>query len=154
MIQDTSSADWNRTLDINLKGVFHCMKYEIPQMLKQGKGASVNCASVAGLVGFAGISPYVASKHAIVGITKAVALENAKTGIRVNAVCPGVIQTEMIDRFIKTNPQAEQMLTAGEPVGRLGKPEEIAEAVIWLCSDAASFVTGLAMPVDGGWVAQ
>jgi NAD(P)-dependent dehydrogenase (short-subunit alcohol dehydrogenase family) len=154
MIQDTSSADWNRTLDINLKGVFHCMKYEIPQMLKQGKGAIVNCASVAGLVGFAGISPYVASKHAIVGITKAVALENAKTGIRVNAVCPGVIQTEMIDRFIKTNPQAEQMLTAGEPVGRLGKPEEIAEAVIWLCSDAASFVTGLAMPVDGGWVAQ
>lgn len=154
MLQDISEADWNHTLDINLKGVFYCMKYEIPQMLKQGKGAIVNCSSVAGLVGFAGISPYVASKHAIAGLTKAVALENAKTGIRVNAVCPGVIHTDMIDRFVKTNPQAEQMLSAGEPVGRMGKPEEIAETVAWLCSDAASFVTGIAMPVDGGWVAQ
>ena len=154
MIQDLSEADWDHTLNINLKGVFFCLKYQIPQMLKQGKGAIVNCASVAGLVGFAGISPYVASKHALVGITKAIALENAKTGIRVNAVCPGIIHTEMIDRFLKTSPEAGQMLTAGEPVGRMGKPEEVAEAVIWLCSDASSFVTGVALPVDGGWVAQ
>jgi NAD(P)-dependent dehydrogenase (short-subunit alcohol dehydrogenase family) len=153
-IQDISVEEWDRTIDINLKGVWLCMKHEIREMLKHGQGAIVNCASVAGLVGFEGIAPYEASKHGVVGLTKTAALENAKTGIRINAICPGVIHTPMIDRFLKGNAANEAALSAGEPVGRMGSPEEIAEAVMWLCSDASSFVTGDAIPVDGGWVAQ
>jgi NAD(P)-dependent dehydrogenase (short-subunit alcohol dehydrogenase family) len=149
-----TEQNWDRVLSINLKGVWLCMKYEIPLMLKQGGGAIVNCASIAGLVGFAGIPAYVASKHGIVGLTRTAALELAKSNIRVNAVCPGVIQTPMIDRFAHGEAQIQQQLVAGEPIGRLGKPEEIAEAVLWLCSDAASFVTGQPLAVDGGWVAQ
>jgi NAD(P)-dependent dehydrogenase (short-subunit alcohol dehydrogenase family) len=141
-------------LDVNLKGVWLCMKYEIPYMLKQGKGAIVNTASIAGLVGFQGLTAYVASKHAIVGITKTAALEYAKQGLRVNVVCPGVIKTPMIDRFTGKKKEAEQQFENMEPVGRMGKPEEVAEAVIWLCSDAASFVTGDSLAVDGGWIAQ
>src|SRR5215510_2016450 len=149
-----SEEGWNRVIDINLKGVWLCMKHEIPQMLKQGGGAIVNTASVAGLVGFAGLSAYVASKHAVNGLTKTAALEYAKSGIRVNSVCPGVIRTPMVERFFSANPQASESMAALEPVGRLGKPEEIAEAVVWLCSDAASFVTGLPMAVDGALTAQ
>jgi NAD(P)-dependent dehydrogenase (short-subunit alcohol dehydrogenase family) len=130
------------------------MKYEIPQMLKQGGGAIVNTASVAGLVGFRGLPAYVASKFGVVGLTKAAALDYATAGIRVNAVCPGVIRTPMVERITGGDPQAEAQFAAGEPVGRLGDPREIGEAVVWLCSDAASFVTGHAMAVDGGWVAQ
>ena len=130
------------------------MKYEIPEILKQGKGAIVNCASVAGLVGFGGLPAYVASKHGVVGLTKTAALEYAQLGIRVNAVCPGVIQTPMIDRLTGTNKEAIDQFTKLEPVGRFGQPEEIANAVVWLCSDKASFVTGHAMAVDGGFVAQ
>ncbi len=152
-IQDCTEENWDRTISINLKGIWLCMKYEIPQMLKQGKGAIVNCASVAGLIGFPGLPAYVASKHAVAGLTKTAALENSKEHIRVNAVCPGVIHTNMIDRITGKDKNVEQQYTNMEPVGRMGTPEEVAEAVVWLCSDSASFVTGTALPVDGGWIA-
>jgi NAD(P)-dependent dehydrogenase (short-subunit alcohol dehydrogenase family) len=145
---------WDKTIDINLKGVWLCMKYEIPEMLKNHGGAIVNTSSVAGLVGFANIPAYTASKHGVAGLTKVAALEFAQKGVRVNAVCPGVIRTPMIERFTGGNPDIEAQFTAGEPIGRLGEPREIADAVVWLCSDEASFVTGAAIPVDGGWVAQ
>jgi NAD(P)-dependent dehydrogenase (short-subunit alcohol dehydrogenase family) len=147
--------DWDRIIDVNLKGVFLGMKYEIAQMLEQGSGgAIVNTASVAGLVGGAGLSGYVSSKFGVVGLTKAAALDYAKAGIRVNAVCPRVIRTPMVQRGITEQPEMEARLIAGEPIGRLGEPEEIGEAVVWLCSGRASFVTGHALEVDGGWVAQ
>ncbi|MEW6296745.1 MAG: SDR family oxidoreductase [Thermodesulfobacteriota bacterium] len=149
-----TEADWDRVLAINLKGVWLCMKYEIAQMLRQGGGAIVNTASGAGLVGVPGLSAYVASKHGVVGLTKTAALECAKAGVRVNAVCPGVIQTPMVARLTSSRPDLSEALVAAEPMGRTGKPEEVAEAVVWLCSDAASFVTGHAMSVDGGYVAQ
>ncbi len=151
---ELEEKDWDRTIGVNLKGILLCMKYEIPYMLKQGKGAIVNTSSVAGLVGFLGIPAYTASKHGILGLTKASALEYAKQGIRINAVCPGVIKTPMIDRFTGKNKEVEKQFANQEPIGRLGEPEEVAAAVTWLCSDKASFVTGVAMPVDGGWVAQ
>lgn len=146
--------DWDRVIAINLTGVWFCLKYEIPSMLNTGGGAIVNTSSVAGLLGFRGGSGYVASKHGVVGLTKTAALEYAKSGVRVNAVCPGAIDTPMMGRITGHKPQRAERMAASEPVGRMGKPEEIAEAVIWLCSDAASFVTGHAMPVDGGVVAQ
>ncbi len=152
--KDCTEENWDKTIGVNLKGIWLCMKYEIPEILKQGKGAIVNCASVAGLVGFGGVPAYVASKHGVVGLTKTAALECAQLGIRVNAVCPGVIQTPMIDRLTGTNKEAIDQFTKLEPVGRFGQPEEIANAVVWLCSDKASFVTGHAMAVDGGFVAQ
>lgn len=152
-VHECSEENWDKTISVNLKGVWLCMKYEIPQMLKQGKGVIVNTSSVAGLIGFAGLPAYVSSKHAIIGLTKTAALENAKTGIRVNAVCPGVIKTAMIDRITGKDKAAEKQYEGMEPVGRMGKPEEIAEAVTWLCSDAASFITGVALPADGGWMA-
>lgn len=151
---EQTPADWQRVLDVNLGGVWRCMRAEILVMLDAGGGAIVNCASVAGLVGFAGIAPYVASKHGVVGLTKTAALDYATAGIRVNAVCPGVVHTQMIERFVHDDPQLEAALVASEPVGRMGQPAEIGAAVAWLCSDAASFVTGIAMPVDGGFVAQ
>jgi NAD(P)-dependent dehydrogenase (short-subunit alcohol dehydrogenase family) len=151
---DGTEENWNRVININLKGVWLCMKYEIPEMQKQGGGAIVNMASVAGLVGFQGMPAYCASKGGIIQLTKVAALEYAKAGIRVNAVCPGVIRTPMVERVTGGNPEAEAQFTAMEPVGRMGTPEEIAESVVWLCSDAASFVTGHPMVVDGGLVAQ
>lgn len=151
---ECTEENWDKTININLKGVWLCLKHQIPHMLKQGKGAIVNNASIAGLVGFPGISAYVASKHGIIGLTKNAALENAKLGIRVNVVCPGVIKTPMIDRFTGKNKEVEKQFAGMEPIGRLGQPEEVAEAVTWLCSDAASFVTGHTMVVDGGWIAQ
>jgi len=152
--QDCSEENWDKTLDINLKGIWLCMKYQIPVMLKKGKGSIVNCSSVAGLVGFQGLPAYVASKHGVIGLTKTAALENAKLGIRVNVVCPGVIQTPMIDRLTGKKKETIEQFTGLEPIGRFGEPEEIACAVIWLCSEEASFVTGIAMPVDGGFVGQ
>jgi NAD(P)-dependent dehydrogenase (short-subunit alcohol dehydrogenase family) len=152
--QECTEENWDKTIGINLKGVWLCMKYEIPFMLKQGKGAIVNCASVAGLIGFPGLPAYVATKHGVVGLTKTAALENAKQNIRINAVCPGVIKTSMIDRITGKDKVVEKQYMDMEPLGRMGQPEEVAEAVVWLCSDAASFVTGHAMPVDGGWVAS
>jgi len=151
---DYDEADWDRVIAINVKGVWLCMKYQIPQMLKQGSGAIVNTASGAGLLGVPQMPAYVASKHAVVGLTKTAALEYAKAGIRVNAVCPGVIKTPMVDRMTNLRPGRMERMAAAEPIGRMGKPEEIAAAVVWLCSDAASFVTGLPMPVDGGITAQ
>ncbi len=153
-IIDQPKENWDRVIAINLTGVWLCMKYEIPHMLKQKSAAIVNTASVAGLVGFTGITPYVASKHGVIGLTRTAALEYAETGLRINAVCPGVIKTPMIDRFTHGDPEAEKAMTAMEPMGRLGKPEEIAEMVVWLCSDKASFVTGEPYPVDGGFVAR
>lgn len=152
--QDCTEENWDKTIGINLKGIWLCMKYEIPEILKQGKGAIVNCASVAGLVGFNGLPAYVASKHGVVGLTKTAALECSKLGIRVNVVCPGVIQTPMIDRLTGKTREGIEQFKGLEPVGRFGLPEEIANTVVWLCSDEASFVTGHAMAVDGGFVAQ
>lgn len=151
---DCSEENWDKTLAINLKGVWLCMKYELPELLKQGKGSIVNCASIAGMIGYPDLPAYVASKHGIIGLTKTAALEFAKSNIRINAVCPGVIKTAMIDRLTGNKKEAEDQYASMEPVGRLGTPEEVANAVLWLCSDEASFVTGHAMAVDGGWLAQ
>ena len=148
-----AEEDWAPVIKINLKGVWLCMKYEVPQMLQQGSGSIVNTASGAGLIGVKRMPAYVASKHAVVGLTKTAALEYAKSGIRVNAVCPGVIKTSMVERVSGSRPDVFEKMIAAEPIGRAGQPEEIAEAVVWPCSDAASFVTGHAMAVDGGAVA-
>ncbi len=145
---------FDRLMDINVKGVWLCLKYEIPQMLKQGGGAIVNTASVAGLVGSKQLSAYSASKHAVVGLTKTAALEYAAEGIRVNAVCPGIIDTPMLDRLTTSSEDYAAAIAFRQPISRLGTPEEVAEAVAWLCSDAASLVTGLAMAVDGALTAQ
>ena len=151
---ELTESNWDRVINTNLKGVWLCMKYGIPEMLKQGSGAIVNTSSVAGLVGFQSIPAYVASKHGVVGLTKSAALEYAKLGIRINAILPGVVRTPMVERFLYSDHEVEASLLAQEPIGRFGTPEEIAEAVIWLCSDAASFVTGHALVADGGFLAQ
>ena len=130
------------------------MKYEIPQMIAQGCGSIVNTSSILGQVGCREASAYAASKHGVIGLTRAAALENAAQGIRVNALCPGYIRTPMVERVFALDPSIEESVTARHPLGRLGRPEEIAAAVVWLCSDAASFVTGQAWPVDGGYLAQ
>jgi NAD(P)-dependent dehydrogenase (short-subunit alcohol dehydrogenase family) len=153
-VHECTEENWDNTIGVNLKGIYLCMKYELPHMLKQRSGAIVNCASVAGLIGFPGLGAYVASKHGIIGLTKTAALENAKWGVRINAVCPGVIKTPMVDRMTGKDKVAEKQFENMEPVGRMGQPEEVAEAVTWLCSGSSSFVTGHAMAVDGGWVAQ
>jgi len=150
-----TSENWDRVIAINLTGVWMCMKAEIAQMLLQGGGgAIVNTSSVAGLAGTKGGPAYVASKHGVAGLTKAAALEYGKQGIRVNAVCPGPIRTPMMARIMGGSEEAERRFVRGEPLRRFGQPEEIGEAVAWLCSDRASYVTGLPMPVDGGAVAQ
>lgn len=154
VIHESSNDNWEKVIGINLTGAYYCMKHQIPEMLKTGGGSIVNNASIAGLVGFNGIPAYVASKHALVGLTKNVALDYAKQQIRVNAVCPGIIETPMIDRFTAGNKDATAQLIASEPIGRIGLPEEIANTVAFLCSDDASFITGQALAVDGGWVAQ
>jgi NAD(P)-dependent dehydrogenase (short-subunit alcohol dehydrogenase family) len=151
---EVTEENWNRVIDINLKGAWLCMKYELPHMLQQGKGVIVNCSSIAGLVGFPGIAAYAASKHGLLGLTKTAALEYAQSGVRINAICPGVIKTPMIDRFIEKNNTTEEAMASGEPIGRMGTPEEIAEGAVWLCSDAASFITGHPLVADGGWVAR
>ena len=153
-LADCTLENWQRVIAVNLTGTFLCLRAEIPAMLRGGGGAVVNCASVAGLVGFGGIPAYTASKHGVVGLTKAAALDYATSGVRVNAVCPGVIQTAMVDRFTGGSPEAVAAMTAMQPVGRLGRPEEVAALAVWLCSDAASFVTGEAIAVDGGFVAR
>jgi NAD(P)-dependent dehydrogenase (short-subunit alcohol dehydrogenase family) len=148
-----SEEDWDRTIDINLKGVWLCLKYEIRQMLKQGGGgAIVNMASVTGLIGSAGAAAYSASKHGVIGLTKSAALETGKNGIRVNAVCPAVIETPMEKRLFSA-PAVHKGVLSCHPIGRFGKPAEIAEAVVWMCSDRASFMTGQSLVLDGGFLA-
>lgn len=151
---DYSEEDWDRVIAVNLKGVWLCMKHEIAQMIRQGGGSIVNNSSVEGLVGLEGTSVYAASKHGVVGLTKTAALEYAQSGIRVNAVCPGLIRTPMVERYSGGDPEIEAQFATVEPVGRMGSAEEVGEAVVWLCSEAASFVTGHAMAVDGGYVAR
>ncbi len=151
-VAQLSVDGWNQTIAINLSGVFYCMRYEIQAMLKNGGGSIVNMASILGQVGFAGAAAYVSAKHGVVGLTQTAALEYSKSGIRVNAVGPAFIQTPMI-AGIASDPVAAQALTAAHPIGRLGQPEEVAELVIWLSSDKASFVTGNYYAVDGGYLA-
>lgn len=147
-VHEIALDEWDRILGINLRGTFVCMKHEIAQMLRQGSGVVVNTSSGAGIRGVAGGASYAASKHALIGLTKSAALDYAKSNIRVNAVLPGNIETPMMDRFTGGDIQKAIDL---EPVGRLGKPEEIAEAVLWMCSDLGAFVTGASISVDGGW---
>ena len=148
-----SEEDWDRTIDINLKGVWLCLKYEIRQMLLQGGGgAIVNMASVVGLIGAAGAAAYSASKHGVMGLTKAAALETARNGIRINAVCPAAVETTMAERLYNA-PAVHKYVLSCHPVGRFGRPAEIAEAVVWMCSDRASFMTGQSLVIDGGFLA-
>jgi NAD(P)-dependent dehydrogenase (short-subunit alcohol dehydrogenase family) len=148
-----SEEDWDRTINTNLKGVWLCLKYEIKQMLRQGGGgAIVNMASTMGLIGSAGAAAYSASKHGVIGLTKAAALETARSGIRINALCPAAIETSMSDRLFGA-PQVHKAVVGRHPIGRFGKTTEVAEAVVWMCSDRASFMTGQSMVLDGGFLA-
>lgn len=151
-VAEMTLADWRRTMAINLDAVFLCIRAEIPRMLAAGGGVIVNTASAAGLMGYPLLPAYVAAKHAVVGLTKSVALEHARRGIRVNAVCPGGVKTPMLEAFAGS-PEAADSMGTTSPIGRLGRPDEIAEAIVWLCSDRASYVTGVAFPIDGGVLA-
>jgi NAD(P)-dependent dehydrogenase (short-subunit alcohol dehydrogenase family) len=148
-LADLDVDEWDRVLRINLRGVFLCMKYEIPHLLERG-GAIVNTSSGAGIRGFGNGGAYAASKFGVIGVTKDAALDYAAKGVRINAVCPGIIDTAMMDRFSGGTPQGREAVVAQEPIGRMGRPEEIAATVLWLCSDQASFVTGHALVADGG----
>lgn len=150
---DYDDAEFSRVIDINLKGVWHGMKAQIRQMLAQGGGALVNNSSIGGVVGKAGISGYSATKHGVLGLTRSAALEYASQGVRINAVCPGIIKTPLYDGVIQGDPATEQYFQNLQPVGRWGRPEEVAEAVVWLLSDRASLVHGHALVVDGGFTA-
>lgn len=153
-LAESTDENWHRTIGINLSGVYFCLKEELAVMVRQGGGTVVNCSSIAGLRGFGGIAAYAASKHGVLGMTKSAALDYAAQNIRVNAVCPGVIHTPMIDRFTQGDAAAAEQLAAGAPMKRMGRPEEIADAVLWLCQPGAGFVTGAEIVVDGGWCAK
>ena len=149
---DYDEAQWQQTIDINLTGMFYCMKHEITALKEFGGGAIVNMSSVAGLGATPGGAAYVASKHAIIGMTKTAALDYAADGIRVNAIAPGVVKTEMMERGIRQVPDLEAQMLAHQPIGRLGSMDEVTNAAMWLCSDAASFVTGATLAVDGAYL--
>lgn len=151
---DCSRENWDRVIGLNLTGVFLCMKYEIPVMLKQGAGAIVNTASTMGIVAHQNVPAYVASKHAVVGLTKSTALGYVKDGIRVNAICPGNTHTPLFDHVIERMPEVYETLMAATPIGRLAHPSEIGNAIVWMCSDQASYMTGHAMVVDGCYSIQ
>lgn len=152
-LADQPLENWNRVIGINLSGVFYGMKYEIPAMLEQGGGAIVNTASVAGLKGFANIAPYVASKHGVNGLTKAAVADYGTSGIRFNSLCPGVIATPMVAHFMEENPELIDQIVGNTPMARTGEPSEMAEVVVWLCSDEASYVNGHMFAADGGLMA-
>ena len=149
---DYTLEEWNKVVALKLNSVFLGLKYQIPPMVAQGKGAIVNTSSGAGLMGFAGLPAYVSTKHAVLGLTKAAALEYIKSGVRVNAVCPGSTRTPMLEGWMGGNPAIEAAMANSAPIGRLAEPNEIAEAMVWLLSDAASFMVGHALAVDGGAV--
>jgi NAD(P)-dependent dehydrogenase (short-subunit alcohol dehydrogenase family) len=151
---EQTEANYNAVMDINVKGVWLSMKYEIPRMLERGGGAIVNCSSVAGLIGFPNLAIYIASKHAVIGLTKTAALEYSAQGIRINAVNPAVVDTEMVDRLAEGLSMKKDDLSTLHPIGRIGRVEEVAEAVLWLCSSRASYVTGHSLIVDGGFTAR
>lgn len=151
---DYDEEEWHRIIDINLRGVFLCMKHEIPVILKQGGGAIVNTSSGAGVIGIKGSPAYTAAKHGVIGLTRAAALDYAAQNLRINAICPGYIDTPMMGRFTGDTPEGRAKVIAEEPAGRMGKPEEIAAAVLWLCSEGAAFMVGHAMVVDGGQTIQ
>ena len=154
LLADIAVEEWSRCLAINLTGVWNCLRAEIPVMLQTGGGSIVNTASGLGLVAIGRQAAYVAAKHGVVGLTKAAALEYSAQGIRVNAVCPGVVRTPLFEQAAAQDPDLLAAVTSMHPIGRLGLPQEIADAVVWLCSDASSFVTGHPLAVDGGSVAQ
>jgi NAD(P)-dependent dehydrogenase (short-subunit alcohol dehydrogenase family) len=147
---DYDEEEWNRIIDIDLRGVFLCMKHEIPLILKSGGGAIVNTSSGAGVIGIKGSPAYTAAKHGVIGLTRAAALDYAAQNIRINAVCPGYIDTPMMGRFTGGTPEGRAQVISEEPIGRMGKPEEIANTVLWLCSEGAGFVVGHALVADGG----
>jgi NAD(P)-dependent dehydrogenase (short-subunit alcohol dehydrogenase family) len=149
-LADGDEATYDKIMDVNVKGVWSCMKYQIPALLKQSTSAIVNTASIAGLGAAPKMSIYAASKHAVIGLTKSAAVEYGKKGLRVNAICPAVIDTEMFKRATENDPQKEQYVKSLHPVGRIGQPEEVAAAVLYLCSDLAGFTTGVSLPIDGG----
>lgn len=151
---DAEPADYDRAMDVNLRGVWNCMKFELRHMSEQGSGAVVNCSSLGGLVGIGERGIYHASKHGVVGLTKSAGLEYATLGIRVNAVCPGIIETPMVSDMLESQSEAMDELMKDVPMKRLGRSDEIADAVLWLCSDASSFVIGHALPVDGGFTVR
>lgn len=153
-IAETEESTFDRVMSVNVKGVWLCMKYQIPAIMQSGGGAIVNLASVAGLIGAPGGSPYTASKHAVIGLTRSVALETARHGVRVNAVCPSYIETPMVTSITEENPRMAERVTQASPMRRLGTPEEVASAIVYLCSDGASFINGTTLAIDGGLTAS
>jgi NAD(P)-dependent dehydrogenase (short-subunit alcohol dehydrogenase family) len=153
-LHEQSIEDFDKLMAINVRGLFLCMKYEIGQMLSQGVGVIVNNSSMGGLIAFPGVSPYIASKHAVMGLTRSTALDYAKQGIRINAINPGLIATDMIDRLVSQVGSTKDDLASTVPMGRMGQAEEIAQAVVFLCSDAASYITGQSLVIDGGFTAN